>query len=275
MADREIRVPEISFNQGVIKRVIIIVACLVAFIIINPFVIIPAGHRGVVLRFSAVNRVMDEGLNVQIPIIEGVKKIEIRTVKFEDTIQAASKDIQIVESRIALNYHIDPKLVGDLYRDVGMGFEFKVMDPAIQEAIKATTAKFVAQDLIEKREQVATETMALVTEKLKAYNITVEAFNIMNFKFSAEFERAVEEKQVAQQNALKEKNNLEASKMKAQQEITLAQGTAQAIRLQTEAIMKQGGKDYVQLKAIEKWDGKLPTYMVGDKAGMFFNIGSK
>ena len=151
-------------------------------------------------------------------------------------------------------------------------YESNIIVPSIQEAVKATTAKFNAQELIEKREQVSNDTRLLLVEKLQKWDIVVDAFSVMNFKFSPEFEKAVEQKQVAQQQALEQKNVLEKVQYEAQQKVASATAEATAIRIQAEAISKQGGRDYISLKWIEKWDGKLPTITAGSNTGMIMNM---
>ena len=254
--------------RGVITGVVV----MAAFLILNPFVIIPAGHRGIVLRFSAIERVMQEGLGMKIPLIESVRKVEVRTVKFQVEADAASKDIQMVRSEIALNYHLDPKCVDKLYNEVGTEYESKIIVPAIQETVKAVMARFVAQDLIEKRELVSEGIRELLTAKLNNWNIISDAFSIMNFTFSPEFEKAVEAKQVAQQQALEQKNVLEKIKYEAEQTVETARASATAIRISAEAISKQGGKDYVALQWIAKWDGSVPQVTAGQGNSMIMNF---
>lgn len=258
--------------NGWAKAGVITGGIVVFMAFLNPFVIVSAGHRGVVLRFSAVSRIMDEGLGVKIPLMERVKKIEIRTVKFQVEAAAASKDIQMVDSMIAVNYHIAPDKVGDLFKEIGMSYESNIIVPSIQEAVKATTAKFNAQELIERREQVSNDTRLLLAEKLMKWGIMIDAFSVMNFKFSEEFEKAVEAKQVAQQNALEQKNLLEKVKYEADQKVASATAEATAIRIQAEAVSKLGGKDYVSLKMIDKWNGELPQITAGGNSGMILNM---
>lgn len=259
-------------NSKQYKGLIIGAVIFVVALMLNPFVIIPAGHRGVVLRFAAIERVMGDGLGLRIPLIESVRRVEVRTVKFQVEADAASKDIQMVRSEIALNYHLDPKFVDKLYNEVGTEYESKIIVPAIQETVKAVMARFVAQDLIEKRELVSEGIRELLTQKLNNWNIISDAFSIMNFTFSAEFEKAVEAKQVAQQEALEQKNVLEKVKYEADQKVERAQAEATSIRISAEAISKQGGKDYVALKWIEKWNGTVPSVTAGSGTGMIMNF---
>jgi regulator of protease activity HflC (stomatin/prohibitin superfamily) len=136
--------------------------------------------------------------------------------------------------------------------------ESKVIDPRIQEVVKAVVARYSAEELLAKREEVKQEVELALRNQLASYNIVVEAIQITNFQFSASFDHAIEAKQTAEQNALKAKNDLERIKIEADQKIAMAKAEAETIRIQADAIRAQGGAEYVQLKAIEKWNGQLP-----------------
>lgn len=245
---------------------------LFVLMLVNPFVIISAGERGVVLRFGKVDRVMQEGLNFRTPFVESVKQLDVRTQKEETAASAASKDLQTVSTTIALNFHLQPEQVGELWRNIGNQYKVRIIDPAIQEAVKASTAKFTAEELITKREQVKEEIKTELKNRLAASFIVVDELNIVNFDFSGQFNQAIEAKVTAEQNALAAKNKLEQVKFEAEQRVTQAKAEAEAIRIQAQAITQQGGENYVQLQAIQKWNGSVPTYMMGN-AVPFINLG--
>jgi len=241
-------------------------------IVCNSIVIVSAGQRGVLLTWSAVSDVRSEGLSFKIPFMQGVRGFDVKTVKMEVQALAYSKDIQTVDSVIALNYHIIPEAVGTLYKSVGMSYEERIIQPAIQESVKAITAKYTAQELIEKRGEVKEGIKVSLAERLLIDNIKVDEVSIVNFDFSDAFETSVEQKQVAEQDALKAKNKLEQVKFEADQRVAQAEAEARAIKIQAEAITQQGGEDYVQLKAIEKWNGVLPSQMIPAGSVPFLNL---
>ncbi len=250
-----------------------LVIVLVLFSVLNPFVIINAGHRGVVLKFGAVqDKVLNEGLQWRIPVAQTVIEIDVKTQKLEQQAIAYSKDIQQVDTTIALNYRLDANVVNRLYQEIGQAYREKVIDPAIQESVKAAVAKFTAQELVEQRPKVKEEIKAQLLERLANRHIMVEDFSIVSFDFSDSYEKAVEEKQVAQQLALKAENELKRIQIEAEQRIAQATAEAEAIRIQAQAITQQGGRDYVQLKAVEKWDGKLPTQMIPGSTVPFIDL---
>jgi regulator of protease activity HflC (stomatin/prohibitin superfamily) len=142
----------------------------------------------------------------------------------------------------------------------------------VQESVKAATAQFTAQELIELRPKVKDEIRRHLAERLHARHIVADDFSIVNFDFSDSYEQSVEAKQVAQQNALKAENDLRRIRVEAEQRIAQATAEAEAIRIQAEAIRSQGGSEYVQLQAIAKWDGHLPEQFVPGSAIPFLNL---
>lgn len=254
---------------GVCGAVIIVVLAL----ILNPFVIISAGERGVVLNWGAVSgTVLDEGIHWITPIAQSVKQLDVKTQKHEIETVAYSKDIQTVSAKVALNYHLDANNVNRLWQEIGRDYETRIIDPSIQESVKAATAKFTAQELIEQRQKVKEEIKTQLFDRLNGRHIIVDDFSIVNFDFSDSYEKAVEEKQVSQQNALKAENDLKRIKIEADQRIAQAEAEARAIQIQAEAITQQGGKEYVNLKAVEKWNGVLPIQMIPNATLPFINL---
>lgn len=234
------------------------------FYVFVPFTIVDTGHRGLVTRFGAVDRILLEGIHWKIPLFEQVREVDVRTTKLEVKTTGYSKDLQVVESTLALNYHLNPEAIGKLFQEVGLEYELRIIDPALQESFKAVAANFTAQELIEQRPRVKEQIRGSLVERLGLKHVVVDDFSITDFAFSDQFETAVEAKQKAQQDALRAENELKKVQFEAEQRVTQAKAEAEAIRIQAQAITQQGGSNYVQLKATEKWDGKLPVYMLGD-----------
>ena len=184
---------------------------------------------------------------------------------------AASKDLQTVRTVIALNYHLQADKVGEIWRILKDEYKERVIDPAIQESVKAATANYTAEELITKRPLVKESIKTVLAERLLKEYIIVDEVSIVEFDFSQQFNSAIESKVTAEQQALAARNKLEQVKYEKEQRITQAQGEAEAIRIQAQTITQQGGQDYVQLKAIEKWKGEVPTYMMGNSVP-FINL---
>jgi len=249
-----------SFGQG--KRVawiVFIIFAVIISIVNSPLGTVGAGERGVQLRFGAVTgKVFDEGLYFRIPFIERVQKMDVRIQKDEVAASAASKDLQIVTSKIALNYHLDPKAVNKIWQEVGKNYNSRIIAPSIQEAVKAESAKFTAEELITKREEVKEKIKANLAARLLERSIIVDEFNIIDFEFSPAFNTAIEAKVTAEQLKLKADRDLERIVIEAEQKVADARGKAEAIRI--EAVALRQNPQVVELRWIEKWDGKVPLY---------------
>ena len=241
----------------VISRIII--GMFVLMFIVDALGTIGAGERGVLLQFGAVqDKIFDEGLYFKIPLIQKVVKIDVKIQKDEIPASASSKDLQVVTSRIALNYHLDPNAVNKIWQEVGKNYNTRIIAPSIQEGVKAVTARFTAEELITKREEVKEQIKLNLTNRLFEHTIVVDEFNIIDFEFSPAFNEAIESKVRAEQLKLKADRDLERIKIEKEQMIAAAQGKAEAIRIEAQALMQN--PKVVELRWIEKWDGKVPTY---------------
>lgn len=266
-----------STKRG-IKIGIWLVVGLLLITTLNPFVIVGPGERGVVTRFGAVqDRIKDEGLGFKIPLIEEVILVDVKVRKRECKASAASKDLQTVSTEITLNYRVNPTTVNKLWQEIGRDFEDRIVDPAIQESVKAVTARFTAEELVQKRTAVKRQVEEMLDRRLKGKYLRVDAVSITDFNFSAEFNAAIEAKQKAEQMALKAKRDLERVKTEAEQKIAQAKAQAEALRLQKEQVTPQLIKlreIEAQMAAIEKWNGVLPQY-VGGGPVPFINVTPK
>lgn len=243
-------------KYGMIAGAVIIIAIV---LILNPFVLITAGHRGVVLNWGAVSgTVLTEGIHWRTPIMQKVLKFDVQTQKFVVNTLAYSKDLQTITTKLALNYNLKPEVVNILYQEVGAHYESRIIDPAIQESVKAAIAQFTAQELIEERPKVKDEIKTQVHDRLTKYFVVTE-LSITDFEFTESYERAIENKQVAQQNALKAENDLKRIQIEAQQKIETAKADAESIKIQAQALLQNPA--LVDLKAVEKWNGVLPSYV--------------
>jgi regulator of protease activity HflC (stomatin/prohibitin superfamily) len=228
------------------------------------FYMVSAGERAVLLTFGKPDMdAKSEGLHFKWPFIQKAVKMNVKTLKYATKADAASTDLQMVTAEIAVNFHLSPEKTPIIYKEIGLGYCDTIIQPAVQECVKANTAQFRAEELITKRELVKDKIDQMLRERLLSKNIIVETVSITHFDFSKNFNEAIEAKVTAEQNALAAKNKLEQVKYEAEQTVTKAKGEAEAIKIQAEAIQVQGGKDYVQLKAIEKWNGVMPYYTGG------------
>lgn len=246
-----------------------IAAVAVLVVALNSFTSVEAGHSGVVLTFGKVSEaVLSEGLHVKIPFIQQIIQIDNRVLKAEVDCSSASKDLQTVSSTIALNYRVRNEASAKIYKEVGLSYENVIINPAIQECVKAVTAKYTAEQLITERQIISDQMKELLNEKISSYGLELEIFNIISFEFTAEYNAAIEAKQTAQQNALKAEQDLQRIKVEAEQTVAQAEAEAEAYRLKSEQITPQ----MIAMEYIDKWDGKLPAVAGGDSSSMLIDI---
>ncbi len=271
MADKIINISE--FKKPSPRNVVIIVVLVVVLIIgWSTFVIVPAGHRGVVLWWGSVEtRIMGEGLNFIVPIAERVIKVDVKVQPhpFRE-IDASSKEYQNVKMTGMMNFHIDPAYVNDLYQKVGLDFADKVIDPAFNDFVKEVVPTYPIGEILPKREEIRKRAMTKLGENLSRYHIIVDDIYFANIRFSPEYEGAIEAKQVAQQQVETQKQVLAQREIEAQQKVATAKGEAQSILVvaqgqaqANDALSKSITPILVQYKGIEKWNGILPQVSGG------------
>lgn len=244
------------------------------------FVIVPAGHRGVVLWWGSVEkRIMPEGLNFKVPIAEKVVKVDVRVQPhpFKE-IDAASKEYQMVKLTGMMNFHIDPAYVNDLYQKVGLDFANKVIDPAFNDFVKEVVPIYPITEILPKREEIRKRAMTKLGDNLKRYHIIVDDIYFSNIRFSPEYEKAIEAKQVAQQQVETQRQILAQREIEAQQKVATSKGEAEAILVvaqgqakANEVLARSLSPILVQYKSIERWNGILPQVSGG--AVPFIDLG--
>ncbi len=259
----------------VITGIVVAFVLVLVLLMISPFTIVATGEMGVITRNGPIVRVLEPGLHGKTPLLESVHKVNIQTQKEQTDADAASADLQKVTATVAVNYNVNPEKVADLYARVGTEYKSKVIDPAIQEAVKAATANYTAEELITKRPAVTADIKASLSASLGAYDIIVSGVSIVNFQFSESFNTAIEAKVTAEQNALAAKNKLDQVTYEGQQTIVSAKAQAEAIQIQAQAINSQGGADYVELQRIQKWNGEGCTSYCGMSASTGLLVSGK
>jgi regulator of protease activity HflC (stomatin/prohibitin superfamily) len=259
------------FNDAFKMSVLVTTVVLGAVIgtALGSFVVISAGHQGVQVTMGEVNmQTLNEGLHFVNPISD-VREVSVRVNKAElKNANAGTRDLQIVHTDIVVNYRLDGTKVAHVYKEFGLELEDKILLPAVNESFKATTAHYNSEELVTKRDEVSHAIHEQLQIKVAKYGLIVSEISLVNFGFSAQYQAAIEQKVIATQQKLKAEQDLARIQVEAEQNIAKAKGEAESIRIQAQAIQNQGGKDYVQLKSIEKWDGKLPTMMLGNSTPM-------
>lgn len=244
---------------------------LVTALIFKPFAIVNAGERGVVMQFGKVqDTILDEGIHPIMPVVTSVKRLSVRVQKNDINARAASKDLQDVTTELAINWHIDPAQANKVFQRVGDEEQIVngIITPAVSEVLKAATAKKNVEEILTKRTELKDEIDAQLKTRLAAYGLLVDDVSLVNFAFSPEFNKAIEAKQIAEQQAKQAGFIALQAKQEAEAEINRARGQAEAQRLQRLTLTPE----LLQKQAIEKWDGKFPTVMSGNGALPFINL---
>lgn len=253
-----------SLRSKIILGSVILVIIIGLIVFFSSITTVPTGFVGIKTRFGQVQQEMiQEGFNFKTPFIEKIVKIDCRTQKFEVTTEASSKDLQKVSNiKIVVNYNVDKSKANSIYKEVGVDYQTILIQPAILESIKQGMSQYTAEELITKRSEVANIIMSLLKEKLEQKGVLITALNITDLSFSKEFDKAVEDKQIVEQETQKAQYELEKAKVENEKKIENAKADAEVMKQQNKEITDEYLKLKeleVQQKIIEKWDGKLPT----------------
>ena len=264
---------EYVWSRRFVRHCIIVLIVLIGIVTFLKSVrIVQPGFVGVsVFLGNAKDEGLPEGLHIVIPWLTTVYPVDTRIQKVEaSSFEAASKDLQSVKAAIIVNYNLEREKVVKLYREIGVGYPDVVIKPGISEIYKATTANFTAEALITQRQTVSTQIKQMLHERLEPYGIIVNQVNVVSFDFSSEFNKAIEAKVTAEQEALRAEKELEKVKFMAQQAEQRAVGEAMAVlekaKAEAESLkmrLEYAKPEIIMLNAVEKWDGKLPVTVFG------------
>jgi len=260
-----------SKSQKDVKITSQILLLVLSLILISSFfVTVNAGERGVRMQFGKVeNRVLGEGLHFIIPLVNTVEKLSVRVQKQDISAEASSKDLQEVFSDVSLNWHILPDNANTIYQRIGNIPQVVegIINPAVEEILKAVMAKYTAEEIIIKREQLKAEIDSLLQARLSNYQLAVDDISLLHFNFSQRFKDAVETKQIAEQEAKRTGFMAEKAIKEGQIKVNLARGEAEAQRLLKENLTPE----ILQKQFIDKWNGNLPL-IVGDKSNQLIDL---
>ena len=261
----------------------IIVLVIIGVVASSSVKIVDAGNRGILTHWNAVdltNPPLDEGIHFVVPFQDDVVQMEVRTLKYDTSTRSASQDLQTVQTTVTVNYHPDTERVHFLYKEIGLAYESRVIQPAIDETVKQVSANYNAEELITKRPLVKADIENAIRDRLNQFYIETEVISITDFEFSPLFAKAIESKVEAEQKAQKAENDLirievEARQLEAQAvglaaaNIAEAQGEAEAISIINDAL--SNNPFYLEWLKTQAWDGKLPL-VVGEGGTPFIAI---
>ena len=265
-------------NKNIIKLVVICTILLVVIIVVcNCFKSIPTGYVGVKTQFGKVqDTVLHEGLNGKVPFIEKIVLMNCKTQKCEYTMETSTKDLQVISNfKIAVNYNVNADKANELYRTVGESYEQVIVEPAIYESVKYGTSNYTAEEMVTMRGVVSDTIWEILKHKLEDKGISITAVSILNLDFSDEYDQAIEKKQVVEQQTKTSQLELEKAKIDNEKKIENAKTEAEVMKQQNSQITENTLKLKeleVKEKFLEKWNGSLPTTMLGDDVNALFNI---
>lgn len=241
-------------NRNLPKIAKIVSGIIIAFIaIMSSFSIIETGERGVVLRLGEYKYTMNEGLNFKAPFIDSVYKMQIRDRSYNSHVEVSSKDMQTIKISSSLVYSLDSQKVGDIYRRYGNNIESTIIKPTVAEVINATIAQYPIEEFVSKRDEISKRIMGTIQTRLSDIGIDIKSFLITNHDFSDDYNKAIEQKKIAEQAAI----TAEYNKQKAQLD-------SEANKYRNEGLSK-----YVLMeKFLDKWDGHMPKVLTGSDGNM-------
>lgn len=241
-------------NRNLPKIAKIVSGVFIAFIaIMSSFSIIETGERGVVLRLGEYKYTMNEGLNFKAPFIDSVYKMQIRDRSYNSDVEVSSKDMQTIKISSSLVYSLDSQKVGDIYRRYGNNIESTIIKPTVAEVINATIAQYPIEEFVSKRDEISKRIMGTIQTRLSDIGIDIKSFLITNHDFSDDYNKAIEQKKIAEQAAI----TAEYNKQKAQLD-------SEANKYRNEGLSK-----YVLMeKFLDKWDGHMPKVLTGSDGNM-------
>ncbi|MBR4632394.1 MAG: prohibitin family protein [Elusimicrobia bacterium] len=257
-------------DTGFIIGIAIII--IIAFIVLSSFFVVEVGFVGVRINIiTGQTQSFAQGTYFKIPFIHQVVNYDVKTQKQEIEADSASKDLQTVRAKIVVNFRPVYEKVNDIHIKIGKDYFVKVIYPAIQEVSKTAISKLPVENIIVERENLRAAIEENLRKKIEEYNIIIENVNIVDIQFTAEFNRVVEEKQIEEQKVKK----IQYQRMQAEEEkkrvILLAEAEAQKQKL----LRDSSNQTVINLKWIEKWDGHLPKYMLGDKSNSMIMLNDK
>lgn len=260
-----------QINQKVFGIPIVILAMLVCFLITcNPFVMVGPGERGIKIRLGEVQpESYGEGLHIIFPFIQKFKTMNVKTQRTELPTSVYTKDIQQAKITYVINFNVQPQNVNKLFQEVGMDYQRTILIPVVEGTIKDIIGKWNAQDLIANREKATGDILFKLQNQLKDNYINVTDFQMTEINYSDVFERAIESKVTAEQEALKAKNKTVQVQEEAKQKVIAAEAEAKSMAIRAQALSQN--KSLVQYEAVQKWDGKMPQYMLGGSVP-FINV---
>lgn len=257
-------------KNGVAGVVTVLILFVIAVLLCNPIVVVGVGQRGVKVTLGKVSpESLGEGMHFIMPYIQRIAKMDVKTQKYTTQTHVYTKDIQQAKISYVVNYNLVADSAYRMYQEVGMDYVSKVINPVLEGTIKDVIGKWNAQDLVANREEATNDILAKLKDQLTERYVNVTDFQIIDIGYSEVFERAIESKVTAEQDALKAKNKTVQIQEEAKQKVISAEAEAKSMSIRANALTQN--KALVEYEAVQKWNGILPQYMMGNSVP-FINL---
>lgn len=231
---------------------------------------VDTGNRGVKTVWGEVKgESLPEGLYFYNPFSTSIHEMNCKTVKSTYSFETYTKDVQQAKIEFSINYSVDSTKAHLLFKEVGQYYSTQVIEPKVIQAVKDIIGKWEAANLIANREKATAEIINILKSTLSVNHINVENVVIENIEYSSQFEKAIEEKQIATQDAIKAKNKTKQVEEEAKQKVLSAKAEAESMRIRSQALSQN--QNLVAYEAVQKWDGKLPVNIYGNAPVPFIN----
>lgn len=246
---------------------------LVLIALISAVYSISPGYRGVLITLGKVSQhSYINGVGFKWSFVSSMIKMDVRTRKMTDKTSTYTSDIQTADLEYTFTYDLNPENIHILYEKVGLDYEAKAILPSLNDVLKDVIGKWQAQELVANRDKARVDVVAGLQERLDRRFFQNITFQFINIDYSDKFEGAIEDKVIAEQKAQEAVNNTKRIKEEAEQKLISAKAEAEAMEIKSEALSKNKG--LTEYEAVQRWDGRLPQYMLGNSVP-FVNLGGK
>jgi regulator of protease activity HflC (stomatin/prohibitin superfamily) len=233
--------------------------------------VVDTGHRGIKTRFGeVVSESLPEGIYFFNPVTSAIVEIDTRVQRQDGETDTYTRDVQQAAIKYTLNYRLQQNAAHLMYRDIGRDWEQKLIPQVVLGTLKEVVGKWDAVDLISNRDKAASTAFDAIRENLSERNVEISRFEITDIAFTREFENSVEQKVIAQQKAIEEQNRTKQIEEQARQKVLSAEAEAKSIQIRAQALERNA--KLVEWEAVQKWNGVLPQYMLGNGATPFINL---
>jgi regulator of protease activity HflC (stomatin/prohibitin superfamily) len=259
-----------------IKRILVWIAIAIVLLIVVSVAgcgikVVDTGHRGIETRFGkVVSESLPEGIYFFNPLTSALVEMDTRIQRQDGETDTYTRDVQQAAIKYTLNYRLQQDAAQIMYRDIGVEWEQRLIPQVVLGTLKEVVGKWDAVDLIANRDKAGQSAFEAIRNNLAERNVEVLRFEITDISYTHEFENSVEAKVIAQQRAIEEQNRTKQIEEQARQKVLSAEAEAKSMQIRAQAL-EQNAK-LVEWEAVQKWNGILPQYMLGNGTMPFINL---